>query len=893
MTVPLATYRIQLREGMDFDAVAALASHLAALGVSHCYLSPITTAMQGSTHGYDVVDFGTIDPVLGGRDGFVAMARELKRYNLSILLDIVPNHMAASPMNRWWRDVLEWGQASADALHFDIDWSAPKLLLPVLGTHYADALAEGALTLSCDRAAGKLFMRYGALDLPLTPPSYSHVLGLVPGDHYSELALRFASCSPGGTQELTTALAEVLSGDETGFDDAVSAINADKDGLHHIHEQQVWRLAHWRLAREDLTYRRFFEISDLVGVRVEDPAVFDDVHACVVDLVRDGLVDGLRVDHIDGLADPLGYLRRLRAAVGEGTYIVVEKILGPGEVLRPSWPVAGTTGYEFISDLARLFVHPAADTLTRAYVTATGESGDVDAAVTEAKRRTFNRNLAGELDYLTHLAVELAQADVATRDLGSNTLRRAIVELASALPVYRTYVDAAGPAPEDQDLIARSVARARSSGEVEDELAFDLLTGLLLLTGATAERQAAALGFAARFQQTSGPLMAKSLEDTVFYRFNRLIALNEVGGEASLQGGSAGDVHASMMRRLERAPCSLSATTTHDTKRGEDARARLYAISEAPEHWSTSVGRWMRMNAALRSGTEGDPLPDANAEWLYYQALLGAWPAELRPDDPSSLSELADRMSAFMIKAAREAKRHTSWTRIDAGYEDALTTFATRSLDPGRSAVFLRDFAETARPFLVAGSITSLTQLAIKLLAPGVPDLYQGSELWDLSLVDPDNRRPVDYDARRAYFDPGRRSFGDLFSQWESGAVKLAALRAILGVRATFGEGIIDADYIPLHVEGPRSEYIFAFARRVGEKFVIIAGVRFAYRLFETAGRPTLTREIWDGTGIVCPPDLNATRLTSVFQGHDVTFAEGRIGLDQVLDNFPVAVLTN
>lgn len=893
MTVPLATYRIQLRNGMDFDAVAALAPYLAALGVSHCYLSPISAAMPGSTHGYDVVDFGAIDPALGGREGFVAMAQELARHGLKILLDIVPNHMAASPNNAWWRDVLEWGQASPRAHHFDIDWSAPKLLLPVLGTHYAAALAEGALALSYDRGAGALFLRYGELDLPLTPPSYGHVLGLAADHRISELALRFATSSPGGAQELMAALAELLAADETGLADAVSAINADPAALHHIHEQQVWRLAHWRLARENLTYRRFFEISDLVGVRVEEPAVFDDVHATVVELVRDGLVHGLRIDHIDGLADPLSYLHRLRAVVGEETYIVVEKILGPGEALRADWPVAGTTGYEFIADLAHLFVHPRQEALTGAYAAATGESPDVDAAVTAAKRRTFNRNLAGELDHLAHLAAELAHAEIATRDLGSNTLRRAIVELASALPVYRTYVDAAGASQEDRDLIARAVARARATGEVEDELAFDLLADLMTLTGETPERQAAALGFATRFQQTSGPLMAKSLEDTVFYRFNRLIALNEVGGEVSVERVSPGRVHAAMIRRLKEAPHALSATATHDTKRGEDARARLYAVSEDPERWSAAVARWMRINAPLRSDAHGEPLPGPNAEWLYYQSLLGAWPPALRPDDRDGLSALSRRMAAFMVKAAREAKRHTSWTRIDADYEEALETFVNDSLDPGRSAAFLADFAETARPFLFAGCITSLTQLVIKLLAPGVPDIYQGSELWDLSLVDPDNRRPVDYAARRAYLNQETRSPAELLAQWEDGAVKLAVLCRTLAVRARFGAAINDADYLPLDVDGPRSDTIFAFARRAAGKIAIVIGTRFAYGLFAATGRPTLAADVWRGTRLVCPPELNATRLASVFDPHGASVADGYLDLGQVLGSFPVAVLTN
>lgn len=888
MSTPLATYRVQLRGAMDFSAVGELAPYLAKLGVSHCYLSPILTAMPGSTHGYDVIDFGAIDACLGGRNGFVAMAETLRHHGLKVLLDIVPNHMAASPLNGWWRGVLEWGRDSAHARHFDIDWSAPKLLVPVLGSHYAAALAAGELKLSCEQATGTLFLSYGGLNLPLTPPSYSSVLGLA-GDFFAELALRFAASSPGSAVELTAALSELLADKGGDLDQAVAAINADTEALHQLHEQQVWRLTYWRLARENLTYRRFFEISDLVGVRVEEPSVFDDVHRCVIELVQEGHVHGLRIDHIDGLADPLGYLRRLRAAVGDEVYIVVEKILGSDEELRRDWPVAGTTGYEFIAAMAQIFVRDTSDALTHAYVTATGESPDLEAAVTATKRRTLTRNLAGELDHLSALATELAQAEIATRDIGSNTLRRGIIEVASAFPVYRTYVDAAGAAPEDTEVITRAIDGARLSREVEDEAAFQFLADLMTLTATTPERQAAALGFATRFQQTTGPLMAKSLEDTVFYRFNRLIALNEVGGEAKLETGSLQKLHDSMQRRVALAPSALSATATHDTKRGEDARTRIYAISEVPELWGAAVQRWMDLNAPLRAEMAGCSLPDPNVEWLYYQSLLGAWPAFLTPDDETGLSALAERMAAFMVKAAREAKLHTSWTHPDDGYEAALQTFVRESLDARRSAAFLQDFFDTAQPLFLAGFVTSLTQLVIKVLAPGVPDLYQGSELWDLSLVDPDNRSAVDYDVRRAYLHE-ERDASDLLPRWWDGAVKLAVLRGALAARARFGSDIVHADYVPLQVEGPRADNVVAFARTSGRKAVVVIGTRFALGLMADAAQPGYPADAWTGTRVVCPPSLNGMRLESVFSRQGAS--GGTIDLDERLGRFPVALLT-
>jgi (1->4)-alpha-D-glucan 1-alpha-D-glucosylmutase len=890
MSTPLATYRVQLRGAMDFAAVAGLAPYLARLGVSHCYLSPITAAMPGSTHGYDVIDFGAIDPCLGGADGFQRMAEALRDQGLKILLDIVPNHMAASPRNRWWRDVLEWGRESAHARHFDIDWSAPKLLVPVLASHYAAALAGGEFKLSCEQASGTLLLSYGGLDLPLTPPSYSAVLGLAPGDVFAELALRFAASSPGSAVELSASFSELLATENSRLDEAIAAINADREALHHLHEQQVWRLTHWRLARENLTYRRFFEISDLIGVRVEEPSVFDDVHRLVIELVEAGFVHGLRIDHIDGLADPLGYLRRLRAAVGDEIFIVVEKILGAGEELRRDWPVAGTTGYEFIAALAQVFVSDESRALTEAYVTATGESPDLEAAVTAAKRRTLTRNLAGELDHLSALATGLAQSAIATRDIGSDTLRRAIVEAASAFPVYRTYVDAGGATGEDEALITRAIDGARASREVEDETALRFLADLLTLAGTTPERQAAALGFATRFQQTTGPLMAKALEDTVFYRFNRLIALNEVGGEARLEAGSLEAFHGSMQRRLAGAPCALSATATHDTKRGEDARARIYAISESPTRWRAAVQRWTQMNASLRVDIgEGAVVPEPNAEWLCYQSLLGAWPAELAPDDEAGLSALAHRMAAFMVKAAREAKLRTSWTQPDETYEAALRAFVGQSLDPRRSAAFLRDFHETAQPLLVAGCLTSLTQLVVKLFAPGVPDIYQGSELWDLSLVDPDNRRAVDYDARGAYLHE-EHDAAELLQRWRDGAVKLAVLRAALAARARFGPDIVEADYVPLRVEGPRAGHVVAFARVSGGRAIVAVGTRFGAALLQDVTQPRFSADAWRGTRVICPPELNGIGLECVFSRQSAS--RGYIDLDEGLGRFPVALLT-
>jgi (1->4)-alpha-D-glucan 1-alpha-D-glucosylmutase len=887
---PCATYRLQLRGGITFARAAELAPYLARLGISHIYLSPIFKAVPGSTHGYDGINFNDIEPELGGYDGFVALAQAMQAAGVRIILDIVPNHMGASPLNAWWRDALEWGAASPYSGHFDVDWSAPKLIVPRLGDHYGAVVKSGALQLRVDAAAGELSIAYGDMQLPLNPPSYAGVLSAAGEEHFGALALRFATASPAGVGELKTALAAALA-DPTAaasLERAARDISRDWEALHRLHEQQVWRLAHWRTARENLTYRRFFEIAELVGAKVEQPNVFEDVHRTVLALVQEGLVDGLRIDHIDGLADPLAYLTRLRNAVGDDFYIIVEKILGPDEELRSDWPVAGTTGYEVINDLSRLLVDETCRAqLQDAHARFIGEQRDLTAEVLNTKRHTITRNLAGELDYLTSLASNLAAGDIATRDIGADTLRRAIVELASAMPVYRTYVDAGGAKPEDVTIILDAIAAAKSSREVEDEAAFEFLAKLFALDVGSTERQSAALLFVTRFQQTSGPLTAKALEDTLFYRYNRLIAVNEVGGEPDPLGAPIADFHRAMQDRLESAPLALSTTATHDTKRGEDARARIYAISEAPDVWSAAVRRWSAMNAPMRTENVDGIAPGADVEWMFYQALLGAWPAALKPADAAGLDDLAQRMGDYMRKAAREAKLHTTWTQPVEDYEAAVEAFVTNVLAPSRSHAFLEDFHATVQPFILAGAVNSLTQLCVKLFAPGIPDIYQGTEIWDLALVDPDNRRPVDFVERMA-MTKAEATPAELAADWATGAVKLHMMRAGLALRGEMGDDFAAADYVPLEVEGPLRRHVVAFGRSSAAGWVVIIGTRFSLRLLE-GGMPVVPAHRWQGTRVRLPTSV--TQLSDMATHRAFAVDQGAIKLSEVLRDLPVAML--
>jgi (1->4)-alpha-D-glucan 1-alpha-D-glucosylmutase len=891
MIRPASTYRIQFRGGMTLPRAAALAPYLAQLGVSHVYASPLFTATPGSTHGYDVADFGEIDPVIGGMAGFEEMAEALQRNGLGLIVDFVPNHMGASPHNPWWRDILEWGAASHYSEHFDIAWAARKLVIPVLGQPYGQALADGLFGLELDERDGGLSFTYYDNRLPLTPPSYARVLARIEQEPFPELARRFAVAQPETAAPAKEELGQLARDPAVRplIDAAIAASIADQAALHEIHEAQVWRASYWRAAREGLTYRRFFEIADLVGVRVERPRVFEDVHKLLRELVEKGSIQGVRLDHIDGLADPKTYLNRLQEAIGgeDPFYLLVEKILGPGEVLRPSWPVAGTTGYEFAQALSGLFVDPAsAPAMTQAYEAFLGGPVDYTTMVRETKRRILTRNLAGELEFLRDLAKTLAERDPTTRDYGPDSLRRAILEFAAALPIYRTYVNVEGPDETDLAIIAAAVKTVKAEREVEDEGAIAFVARMLRLDFPDPEMQGAALVFAARFQQTTGPVMAKALEDTVFYRYNRLIALNEVGGEPDHYGAPLDSFHHAMRARLAEQPWGLSATATHDTKRGEDARARLYGVSEMPQDWRVAVDHWSGMLARLRTELDGARIPEPEFEWLFYQSLAGVWPADMAGDE-AALQALADRMDAYMIKVVREAKLRTSWTAPVKAYEDAVSAFVCGALADRQ---FLKSFRRRAAPLWTGGVITSLSQLAVKLAAPGVPDIYQGTEFWDLSLVDPDNRREVDFDARQAALAGIDQAAPDeLLRDWRSGRAKMRLLKAGLALRRDHPELFGAGDYVPLEIEGEAAGHLVAFTRHHAGHWAILVATRLPLVLLD-GDLPLVDASAWGDTRILLPEEARDTAFRDVLFGAEAAPAPS-LEARQLLAAFPVALL--
>lgn len=796
--IPYATYRIQFRNGMTFDRVVALIPYFRDLGISHLYASPVFTATTDSTHGYDVTDPNEIDPAIGGRDGFNRMTAALRQAGMGLILDIVPNHMSTSLENRWWRDVIEHGKQSRYARYFDIDWSRP-LTLPFLGDTFEAELEKGAITLHRDSVTNRATLVYYDTAYPLNP----------------------------GTWDESKSIAE-------------------------LHEAQSWRLMSWREAPKQLSWRRFFEITGLVGVRVEDEQVFHDTHRLILELVHDGTVDGLRIDHIDGLADPLGYLQRLRQATGPDCYITVEKILAKGEQLPAEWPVCGTTGYEFIASLAEVLVDDnSLERLEKVHNETLGVTVDRQNALRDAKGLMTDRNFEGEFTTLLNIARHLAQHNGV--EIPADDIHHALRELLIAFPVYRTYGTAEGLTPSDVTLLSRVVASVNAS-----EPALSLIVRILTGDLPEGDRDAATL-FRTRFQQLTGPLMAKSVEDTLFFRHNLELALNEVGADPTPRAFSLSRFHQEMRIRLARQPDALLGTSTHDTKRGEDARARLYTLTEAPEQWGENLSRWRQMNQTHVRFLNDGTAPNAADTWMIYQALAGVWPATLSPDDRDGLQTLEARFIGFIEKALREAKQRTDWIDSNESYENVVMDYVRHLLSPDNT-LFLHDFSETLQPFVRAGLMNSLSQTVIKLTAPGVPDIYQGSEALNFSLVDPDNRREPDFAALVQNLSTANlRVFNDELC-WRDGRVKQYVTATLLRLRPHYPALFRYGDWLPLKVTGEREEHLIAYARVKDDEALIVAVPRL---VFGVTGNETL----WVNTRVAIPDELVGKRYRDLFSG--------------------------
>ena len=950
---PGSTYRIQFSPSFRFADALELVPYLRELGITDLYASPRSKARRGSSHGYDVADAGRINSELGTEEEFESLVQRLKQYQMEMLLDIVPNHMAASVENPYWLDLLENGRASVYADFFDIDWHPAtskaaylqdnRILLPILGDLYGNVLTRREIVLKYDENG--FFARYYDHRLPLAPKSYLHILrtaydslhGALDSDEQRE-QLRRAVEMLENLKDRNEELAECrLERRETvvevkdllwnlylsasvykrALDDLLWDLSGDPqdtrsfDALDDILSAQVFRIAYWRIAVEEINYRRFFDINDLVGVRVELPAVFDTSHQEVVKLMRDGTVAGVRIDHIDGLHDPLGYLRRLQGSLqGDGVecdsqefYVVAEKILSREEALPP-WPLAGTTGYDYLNALNGIFVHPGGlSAIVRHYDGLTNSRLPFSEICYSRNKMVMQSLFANEIQVIGNYLGELAAHDRRARDIPLSEIRRILVEVTACLPVYRTYLRSYQIDQRDRDLIEAtlSLARSRTSREEVSDDAFEFLRRVLLLEPPYYARQHREqwLSVVMRWQQFSGPVMAKGLEDTAFYTHNALLTLNEVGSDPlrNRPPFDATALHTFHTKRRRDWPDTMNCTSTHDTKRGEDVRARINVVTEMAGEYQAAVTRWMTMNASKRVRVDGVDVPTPSQEVLLYQSLLGAWPLQ-----QEEMPEFRDRILVYMRKCAREGKEHTSWMRPNEDHENALLGFADALLHPLRGREFREDFLRFHRPLEFHGALNGLSQVLVKGTAPGVPDFYQGTELWNFSLVDPDNRRPVDFRARQGMLEELKHEEAEdraqlldtLCAHWKDGRIKLYLTFKMLEFRREHAALFARGSYVPLKAEGKCANQVFAFAREhEGSWCLVAAPIQLATVLPVQGALSTAT--VWEDTRIVLPADA-PVEWSHLFTEETISASEGSddkrfLSLRQIFQRFPAGLL--
>jgi (1->4)-alpha-D-glucan 1-alpha-D-glucosylmutase len=1030
--LPEATYRLQFQGGQfGFRDAARIASYLADLGISHVYASPYLKTSSAASHGYAVVDYSSLHSALGGEEEYRAMVRALSERRVGQILDIVPNHMSAAPgENLWWDDVLENGPSSPYAHAFDIDWRPvkeelrDKVLLPLLGDQYGRVLESGELRLEYHE--GAFSVHYFQARLPLDPSTYPIILThrldelrqVLPADSEDLLEL----------ESIRTALEYLPKREDTAPDRvaerqrekeivksrlrrlsersrpvaehiqrALKDFNGTKgdphsfDLLDKLLDAQAYRLSHWKAASDEINYRRFFDVNDLAAVCMEEATVFEKAHRFVFDLLVRGDLAGLRLDHIDGLFDPLEYLWRLQwgyvralgqaeygrwgerrsgadgdwpewretepwflravwerlggicpwvvfpqlrppeevppaeasfhgAARPRGTappavplYVVVEKILGPEEPLPDEWPVAGTTGYDFLNFVNRLFVDPQGlRQMAKTYDRFVQREADFREVAYRSKSLILRTSMSSELLQLAHRLNRISEKDRRSRDFTLNTLRTTLREIIACFPIYRTYIRRGKVSERDREVIRRTVAQAKRRNPAMDAGAFDFVRDVLLLEQPAELDEAGRREreyFLGRFQQVTSPVIAKGVEDTAFYRYYPLASLNEVGGDPSKSAISVEGFHQENLAQRRNRPRSLIATTTHDTKRSEDVRARINVLSELPHYWRKAVNRWARLNARHRRDVEGQPAPSRNDEYLFYQTLLGVWPLE--PPDDEGHRQLIQRMQTYMWKAIHEAKERTSWISPHAEYDEAVSQFVAATLSSSSKNRFLAEFRAFHERIVDAGLYTALSQVVLKFLSPGVPDLYQGQEIWDFSLVDPDNRRPVDFELRRRMLADLERQAGrreerllDLARRLgrspRDPRLKLFVTRRCLEFRRRHAELFHTGQYLPIAAEGARAEHVCAFAWREagdapGGRWAIVVAPRLLARLTgisegAAAALPPLG-EVWRDTCLNVA-ELPGRPFKNLFTGRTCRFEDSRLPLSTILADFPVAVLS-
>lgn len=978
--------------------------YLKALGISHCYASPLLKAREGSPHGYDITNHHCLNPEIGTSEDFERLAETLKAHGMGLILDIVPNHMGAGKDNPWWMDVLENGRSSLYAEYFDVDWQPltpdlqNKILLSILGDTYGRILQNGELCLRFEPETGRFWLDYYDHAIPINPNAYPSILNhrlsvletrlgksnpafleyqsimsalehlpIEVRDNFARkeerarertIALNRLSVLCVQTPEILTFIEENVLDHQPRNDDPTRL-----NRLHRLLEQQAYRLSNWRVASDEINYRRFFDVNDLVAVRVEDARVFKDTHDLVMDLVGRGLVSGLRIDHPDGLYDPAAYFQSLQEEAAKRLelpvrpdyalndddlplYVLIEKILAPFERLPQEWAVHGTTGYEFVNAVNGIFVEQVNEReFTRIYERVLGRKVDFDMLVYRAKKLIMKSTLNSELGVLTQQLNRISKQNWSFRDFTLHNLREALIEVVASFPVYRTYVTPTRISKKDREYVDWAVNLAKRRSRAIDTSIFDFIRSVLLMeaipeglkepTAMESAVQAArelvrsadsgevvsaevdgvtvtqrftedVVRFAMKFQQYTSPVMAKGLEDTSFYRYNRLISLNEVGGEPRQFGISLPIFHHQNIERARRVPFTLLATSTHDTKRSEDVRARISVLSEMPDLWQRHLSYWRRYHRQwIKTMEDGEPAPSPNAEYLFYQTLVGVWPLE-NPQG-AELEALTERVEQYMLKAVRESKTHTSWINQNAEYENALSQYI-RGVLLKPSKLFMDNFLDFQKIVSRCGMLNSLSQTVLKLTCPGVPDIYQGTELWDFSLVDPDNRRPVDYGRRWGLLEWNRsvlegRSYAELkplltelMEHMADGRIKQALIAKILRYRGENLELFQRGSYIPLEVTGPYAEHVVAFARQWEEQVAIVVVPRLMYGLLSRKHHFPCGKKVWRDTAIVLPEGLRPYEFHNLFSHQPIPRKKRRdteIELADILAELSVAVLAS
>jgi (1->4)-alpha-D-glucan 1-alpha-D-glucosylmutase len=983
---PTSTYRVQFNHRFRFSDAAQIIPYLSDLGITHLYASPYLQARPKSLHGYDICNHNALNPEIGSEADHAGMIEAMRRHHLGHILDIVPNHMGVTE-NRWWLDVLENGQNSPFAYYFDIDWHpikkelSGKVLLPVLGDQYGKVLENQDLKLLFSE--GAFWVIYYDNRFPISPRTYPKILR-----YRLEALEKEMDDDPENLQEyygITLALLHLPTEIQSDpqriaeerrqiewikrrlaklyrtqekirqfIDENVTLFNGRKgdprsfDLLDQLLNEQAYRLSYWRVASDEINYRRFFDVNELASIAMQRKEVFEETHRLIFELIRDRKLDGLRIDHPDGLYDPVDYFRRLQKrcwvlrgmrAVPEGTteevrkkvgeklaeaadrflasrtrpgvrlpfYVLVEKILSKGERLPERWPVHGTVGYEFLNAVNALFVDSRhAKRFDEIYADFIGTRNRFSDIVYERKKFIMNTTMASEINVLSHQLNRLSEKDRLSRDFTLYSLRDAIREVIACFPIYRTYITKFERLEEhDRKFIEMAVTKAKQRSPATDISIFDYVKRILLMQPPeyfTEEDRMEQLAFVQKFQQCTGPIMAKGMEDTAFYVYNRLVSLNEVGGDPQTFGVSVSDFHRQNAERVERWPYSMITTSTHDTKRSEDVRARINVLSEMPDEWRGAVTRWADLNRSKKRELEGEVAPDANEEYLLYQTLLGAWP--FGEPSPSEYQEFVKRIQAYMTKASKEAKVNTSWISPNEAYDQALSAFIEAILDPGQSGPFLDDFRAFQKKVAHFGIFNSLSQVLLKIASPGVPDLYQGCELFDLSLVDPDNRRPVDYPARMRRLEglkkeirsdlPSPSLIDRLLREKEDGTIKLFVTWRAMNYRRTHHRLFLNGAYIPHEVIGSAKEHLVAFSRRLNEAHLIAAVPRFLCSLMGPRLEDPIGR-VWEGTDLVLEGESSRVSYRNVLTGERVE-ADRRDGkillpLDSIFKRFPLGLL--